>query len=171
VAGFEVPGDKLRKLAAHKMANEPAGHTLQPTALVHEAWLRLVSNTYRTFQNRAHFFNAASEAMRRILIERARRRHCVRHGGDLERVDAVDLELASLQSDARLLAVHEALDQLAAEDAQKAEVVKLRFFVGMSDREAAEALGISERTVERYWAYSKAWLFRQLGSPDWPGEP
>jgi RNA polymerase sigma factor (TIGR02999 family) len=154
--------NELRKLASYKMAREAPGQTLQATALVHEAWLRLVGEAERTFQNRAHFFNAAGEAMRRILIERARRRQCIRHGGGQMRVDAAELELAAPESDERLLAVHEALDQLAAEDPQKAEVVKLRFFVGMSDREVAEALGLSERTVERYWAYSKAWLFRRL---------
>jgi RNA polymerase sigma factor (TIGR02999 family) len=155
--------DELRRLAAHKMAQEAPGQTLQPTALVHEAWLRLVGGSERrTFHNRTHFFNAAGEAMRRILIDRARRRQRVRHGGGQERVDASDVELAAPESDERLLAVHDALDQLAIEDPHKAEVVKLRFFVGMTDREAAEALGMSERTVERYWAYSKAWLFRHL---------
>jgi RNA polymerase sigma factor (TIGR02999 family) len=158
--------DELRKLAAYKMARESPGQTLQPTALVHEAWLRLVGETDRTFHNRTHFFNAAGEAMRRILIERARRRQCLRHGGGHERVDDADLEFASPESDERLLAVHEALDQLASEDPQKAEVVKLRFFVGLSDREVAETLGLSERTVERYWAYSKAWLFRQLDASE-----
>jgi RNA polymerase sigma factor (TIGR02999 family) len=158
--------DELRKLAAYKMARESPGQTLQPTALVHEAWLRLVGETDRTFHNRTHLFNAAGEAMRRILIERARRRQCLRHGGGQERVDDADLELASSENDERLLAVHEALDQLAAEDPQKAEVVKLRFFVGLSDREVAETLGLSERTVERYWAYSKAWLFRQLDASE-----
>jgi len=158
--------EELRKLAAYKMAREAPGQTLQPTALVHEAWLRLVSESDRTFHNRTHFFNAAGEAMRRILIERARRRQCLRHGGGQERVGGTDLELAAPESDERLLAVHEALDQLAAEEPQKAEVVKLRFFVGLSDREVAETLGLSERTVERYWAYSKAWLFRQLDASD-----
>jgi RNA polymerase sigma factor (TIGR02999 family) len=159
---------ELRKLAAYKMAREAPGQTLQPTALVHEAWLRLVGEPDRTFQNRTHFFNAAGEAMRRILIERARRRQCIRHGGDQQRIDANDLELAAPEGDERLLAVHEALDRLAAEDPHKAEVVKLRFFVGMSDREVAQALGLSERTVERYWAYSKAWLFRHLDGVEQP---
>ena len=158
--------DELRKLAAYKMAHEAPGQTLQPTALVHEAWLRLTGETERTFQNRTHFFNAAGEAMRRILIDRARRRQCLRHGGGQERVDADEAELAAPESDETLLAVHEALEELAAQDPLKASVVKLRFFVGMSDRDVAEALGLSERTVERYWAYSKAWLFRQLESRD-----
>jgi len=158
---------ELRKLAAYKMAQEAPGQTLQPTALVHEAWMRLVGGSERTFQNRAHFFNAAGEAMRRILIERARRRQCIRHGGGQERVDVADVDVAAPESDERLLAVHDALDQLTVEDPIKARVVNLRFFVGFDDREVAEALGLSERTVERYWAYSKAWLFRRLGE----GEP
>jgi RNA polymerase sigma factor (TIGR02999 family) len=157
---------ELRKLAAYKMAQEAPGQTLQPTALVHEAWLRLVRKSDRTFQNRAHFFNAAGEAMRRILIERARRRQCIRHGGGQERVDMPDDHVAAPESDDRLLAVHDALEQLAVEDPVKARVVNLRFFVGLSDREVGEALGISERTVERYWAYSKAWLFRRLGEDE-----
>jgi RNA polymerase sigma factor (TIGR02999 family) len=154
--------EELRRLAAHKMASEAPGQTLQPTALVHEAWLRLVGETERTFQNRTHFFNAASQAMRRILIERARRRQCIRHGGGQERMDADDLALAAPEKDELLLAVDESLDQLAVAEPTKAEVVRMRFFMGMSDREVAEVLGLSERTVERYWAYAKAWLFRHL---------
>jgi RNA polymerase sigma factor (TIGR02999 family) len=155
--------NELRSLAAFRMAREAPGHTLQPTALVHEAWLRLVGEADRTFRSRAHFFNAAAEAMRRILIERARRRQTLRHGRHQKRVNADELELAAPESDESLLAVNEALEQLASEDPVKAQVVKLRFFVGLKDREVAEALGLSERTVERYWAYSKAWLFRCLG--------
>jgi RNA polymerase sigma factor (TIGR02999 family) len=153
---------ELRRLAAFKMAQEAPGQTLQPTALVHEAWLRLVSRADRTFQNRTHFFNAAGEAMRRILIERARRRRSLRHGGGQQRVGVEGLEVAALEDDELLLAVNEALDQFAAEDPVKAAVVKLRFFAGLSDRQVGEALGLSERTVERYWAYSKSWLFRKL---------
>jgi RNA polymerase sigma factor (TIGR02999 family) len=161
--------DELRKLAAHMMAREAAGQTLQPTALVHEAWLRLVTEKDRTFRNRAHFFNTAAEAMRRILIDRARRRQCIRHGGGQLRVEMSEMEdlaIASPESDERLLQVHEALDRLAVEDSVKAEVVKLRFFIGMSDAEAAETLGLSERTVKRYWAYSKAWLFQCLADAE-----
>ena len=156
--------EELRKLAAHKMANEAAGHTLQPTALVHEAWLRLVGNQGQRWENRAHFFGAAAEAMRRILIEKARRRQRARHGGGQERVDLDELAIVAPESDERLLQVHEALDQLAAEDKVKADVVKLRFFVGLTDHEVAEALGLSERTVERHWAYAKPWLFRVIRS-------
>jgi len=154
--------EELRRLAAQKMANAAAGHTLQPTALVHEAWLRLGGDQQPRWQNRAHFFAAAGEAMRRILIEKARRRRRRRHGGGQERVDLDEIEIAAPEDDDRLLAVHEALDRLAHEDLVKSDVVKLRFFVGLSDREVAEALGISERTVERCWAYAKVWLLRAI---------
>jgi RNA polymerase sigma factor (TIGR02999 family) len=153
---------QLRKLAAYQMASEPPGHTLQPTALVHEAWLRLRNCDDRTFHDRTHFFHAAAEAMRRILIERARRRQRLRHGGGQQRVYADDLELVAPADDDRLLAVHDALDRLSTEDPLKAEVVKLRFFVGLSDRETAQVLNLSERTIERHWAYAKAWLFRDM---------
>lgn len=158
--------EELRKLAATKMAQEKPGQTLQPTALVHEAWLRLVGSENQRWENRAHFFAAAAEAMRRILIEKARRRQRLCHGGgqERERVDLEEIEITAPESDERLLQVHEALDKLAAEDKVKADVVKLRFFVGLTDREVAEALGLSERTVERHWAYAKPWLFRQIRS-------
>ncbi len=155
---------ELRKLAAFRMANEAPGQTLQPTALVHEAWLRLAGAENQRWENRAHFFAAAAEAMRRILIEKARRRQRLRHGGGQERVDLDEVEIVSPESDEQLLQVHEALDKLAAEDQVKADVVKLRFFVGLTDREVAAALGLSERTVERHWAYAKPWLFRQIRS-------
>lgn len=155
---------ELRKLAAFRMANEAPGQTLQPTALVHEAWLRLAGAENQRWENRAHFFAAAAEAMRRILIEKALRRQRLRHGGGQERVDLDEVEITSPESDERLLQVHEALDKLAAEDKVKADVVKLRFFVGLTDREVAAALGLSERTVERHWAYAKPWLFRQIRS-------
>lgn len=156
--------DELRKLAAAKMAREKPGQTLQPTALVHEAWLRLVGSENQRWENRAHFFAAAAEAMRRILIEKARRRQRLRHGGGQERVDLDEIAIIAPESDERLLQVHEALDRLAAQDKVKADVVKLRFFVGLTDREVADALGLSERTVERHWAYAKPWLFRQIRS-------
>ena len=157
--------DELRRLAAHKMAHELPGQTLQPTALVHEAWLRLAGSESQRWANRGQFFAVAAEAMRRILIERARRRHRLRHGGGKERVDVDEVEIAAPESDERLLQVHEALDRLALEDRQKAEVVKLRFFIGLTDREVVELLGLSERTVERHWAYAKAWLFRAMRNP------
>lgn len=155
--------EELRRLAAHKMANEAAGQTLQPTALVHEAWLRLVgSDTPSQFQNRAHFFAAAAEAMRRILIDRARRKRAVRHGGEQQRVEFEEVVLASPDDDDRLLALNDALDQLAVEHKAEAELVKLRYFVGMTNDEAAEALGISPRTAKYYWTHARAWLYREL---------
>lgn len=153
---------ELRLVAARRMAREAPGQTLQATALVHEAWLRLGPAEDRRWANRAHFFAAAGEAMRRILIEKARRRQRLRHGAGQQRVELDDLEIAAPESDERLLQVHEALDRLAAEDSTKADVVKLRFFAGFTDREVAEALGLSERTIERHWAYAKAWLFRAI---------
>jgi RNA polymerase sigma factor (TIGR02999 family) len=153
---------ELRKLAAVKMARELPGQTLQPTALVHEAWLRVSGPGHTNYENRAHFFAAAAEAMRRILIDNARHKHALRHGGGQARVDVEATEIAAPASDEQLLAVHEALDELAAEDPAKAELVKLRFFVGLSVEEAAEVLGISAPTVKRHWAYAKAWLYRQM---------
>jgi RNA polymerase sigma factor (TIGR02999 family) len=157
---------ELRRMAIDRMSREKPGATLQPTALVHEAWLRLGADAQPVWQSRAHFFGAAAEAMRRILVDKARRRQRVRHGADLERVDLDDVEIAAPESDSRVLQISDALDLLAAEDPVKAEVVKLRFFVGLSDREVAEALGLSERTVERHWAYAKVWLLRAVRSAE-----
>jgi RNA polymerase sigma factor (TIGR02999 family) len=154
--------EELRKLAASKMAHEAPGHTLQPTALVHDAWLRLVNAENQTWQNRAHFFGAAAEAMRRILIERARRKHALRHGGGQQRVDIEAVDLAATGEDDQVLAVSEALDKLAEHDKTKAELVKLRYFIGMTIEEAAQVLGISEPTAKRYWTYARAWLFREI---------
>src|SRR6266498_2844627 len=153
---------ELRRIAAFKMANELPGQTLQPTALVHEAWLRLVTAEDQTWQNRAHFFGAAAEGMRRILIDRARRRRAQKHGGGQQRVDIEGLEISVDTEDDQLLAVNEALDKLAAQHKQAAELVKLRYFVGMKIEEAAQALGISEPTANRDWAYAKAWLFNEI---------
>jgi RNA polymerase sigma factor (TIGR02999 family) len=154
--------EELRKLAAHRMAGEVAGHTLQPTALVHEAWLRLVRTPDQAWQNRAHFFRTAAECMRRILIDNARRKLQLRHGGGSERVPLDEVDLAGEHDPRQLLHVHEALDRLAAEDPTKAEIVKLRFFVGLENREIAELLDISERTVERAWRFAKAWLLAEF---------
>jgi RNA polymerase sigma factor (TIGR02999 family) len=155
--------DELRRIAAGKMAREPAGQTLQPTALVHEAWLRLGGDEQPTWQNRAHFFGAAAEAMRRILIDNARRRHALRHGGGQERLNVDDLELAAAtDNDDQLLAVHDALDKLAAQDPPKAELVKLRYFAGMTIEEAALALGISEPTAKRWWTFARTWLYQEI---------
>lgn len=155
--------DELRRLAAHKMANEAAGQTLQPTALVHEAWLRLTDSTRQEWRGREHFFSAAAEAMRRILVENARRKLRLRHGGALQRVEfeAVDLPIA--QDDEKCLRVNDALAQLTEADPRKAEVVKLRVFVGMQVQEIAAVLNTSEKTVQRDWTFAKAWLSRELG--------
>ena len=140
---------ELRKLAAAKMANESAGHTLQPTALVHEAWLRLVGDAEQSWDHRGHFFAAAAEAMRRILIESARRKRRVKHGGALQRVHLTHLEVALTENDEVLLAVDEALNTLRQHDPVSADLIKLRFFAGLSNVEAARALGLGERTAKR----------------------
>jgi len=154
---------ELRSLAARKMAREDAGHTLQATALVHEAWLRLSQESHSTWKNREQFYAMAAEVMRRILVDRARRRRSCRHGGHLERVDFEAVEVSSAPDDELLLQVHEALERLELEDAAKAEVVKLRFFVGLDNSEVAALLEVSEKTVRRHWAFAKAWLFREMG--------
>lgn len=154
--------EELRRLAAHKMSNEALGHTLQPTALVHEAWLRLVGNQNQKWDGRAHFFAAAAEAMRRILVERARRKNAARHGGGQQRVDIQEMDLASPTGDDQLLAVSDALDRLATGHKVEAELVKLRYFVGMTNEEAAEVLGISLRTAKYYWTHARAWLYREI---------
>jgi RNA polymerase sigma factor (TIGR02999 family) len=146
------------------MAQEAAGHTLQPTALVHEAWLRLVGGRNPSFNDRTHFFRAAGEAMRRILIDRARRKRSQKHGGHYERVDIDDLQLAAPDEDEKLLAVNEALDKFAMEYPAQAELVKLRFFAGMTNEEAAPILGISVSTAKKHWAFSRAWLLNEIKS-------
>jgi len=154
---------ELRRLAASKMASETPGQTLQPTALVHEAWLRLVGNDGQAqFQNRAHFFGAAAEAMRRILIDRARRKHALRHGGGQQRLDMDEIEIPAPADDEELLAVNDALDRFATVDAPKAELVKLRYFAGLTIEEAAQVLNISEPTAKRWWTYARAWLFSEI---------
>jgi RNA polymerase sigma factor (TIGR02999 family) len=154
--------DELRRLAAARMAQEAAGQTLQPTALVHEAWLRLVGDGDRTWQNRAHFFGAAAEAMRRILIENARRKSRLKRGGNRQRLNIDDLELAATTPDDKVLLIDEALEKLHVEDPEKARVVVLKFFGGLTNQEVAEGMGVNERTVERHWAYAKAWLFQTI---------
>ena len=154
--------DELRKLAAHKMANEAPGHTLQPTALVHEAWLRLVGSGDPQWNGRGHFFAAAAEAMRRILIEVARRKQRQRHGGGQAREELDESRLVLERPSDEMLAVNEALERLTHEDALAADVAKLRYFVGMTLPEAAEALGISPRTADRIWAYARTWLRVQI---------
>lgn len=157
--------DELRKLAGYRMANEASGHTLQATALVHEAWLRLVGSNERGWKNRAHFFAAAAEAMRRILVEHARRKKSLKRGGGAEREELDESAVALAAPPDELLAVHEALDALAGQDPQAAELVKLRYFVGMTMEEAAAAMGLSTRTAERLWTYARVWLHRQIRNP------
>jgi RNA polymerase sigma factor (TIGR02999 family) len=154
--------DELRKLAAAKMAHERPDQTLQPTALVHEAWLRLVGNEQQKWNGRAHFFGAAAEAMRRILIENARRKAAARHGGGQARLDISQIDIATTAPDDELLAVSDALEKLAMDEPQMAELVKLRYFVGLTAEDAAEVLGISVRTAERWWSYSRVWLYQEF---------
>jgi RNA polymerase sigma factor (TIGR02999 family) len=152
--------DELRKLAAARMAAEAPGHTLNATALVHEAYVRLVGDHH--FADRSHFFRVAAEAMRRILIDHARQKRRIRHGGDRERVPLSDVEVVAEAPAEELLALDEALDRFAARDPVKAELVKLRYFAGLSEEEAAAALGISRATASRYWTYARAWLIDAL---------
>jgi RNA polymerase sigma factor (TIGR02999 family) len=158
--------EELRRLARQRMAREAAGQTLQPTALVHEAWLRLAGNEGARFENRAHFFGAAAEAMRRILIERARRRLAAKRGGGNVPLDVDEIEIPSpAADDDQLLAVNEALEKFTTLDPRKAELVKLRYFVGMNFEEAAAALGIAVPTAKQWWAYARAWLTVEMQSP------
>ena len=159
---LELLYEELRRLAASKMAREEPGQTLQPTALVHEAWLRLLGSQNPKFENRAHFFSAAAEAMRRILIDRARRKLRIRHGGSLERVDLEGQDLAAPADDEQLVAVHEALDNLAKDHPVQAEVVKLRYFVGMTNEETAEVMGVCVATVKNYWTFARTWIFNEI---------
>lgn len=152
----------LRRQAAAQMARESVGQTLQPTALLHEAWLRVVGAGERKWQNRAHFFGAAAEAMRRILIENARRKSRLKRGGDQVRVDANPTELAATTPDEKVLLINDALERLQVQDPEKAQVVVLKFFGGRTNREVADCLSVTERTVERHWAYAKAWLFANI---------
>ena len=158
--------DELRRLAAAQMRQERDEHSLQATALVHEAFLRLVGNTQATWQNRRHFFGAAALAMQRILVDQARQRQQVKRGGDLHRVDLPDVAMASQQqlSDADLLALHDAMAQLERDDPAKAELVRLRYFAGLTEEEAALALNISRATASRWWTFAKAWLFQRICS-------
>jgi RNA polymerase sigma factor (TIGR02999 family) len=161
--------EELRRLAAQKLVQERPGHTLQATALVHEAYLRLVGTPdgpsaagELRWDSRGHFFAAAAEAMRRILVENARRKRRLKRGGEQERVEMTGAEPAAPSPSEDLVAIDEALDRLAAEDPQKAELVKLRFFAGLSVEEAAACLDISRATADRWWAYARAWLFERL---------
>jgi len=153
---------ELRRLAALKLAREDPGQTLQPTALVHEVWLNLVGDRNPSFKDRAHFFRASAEAMRHILIDRARRKKTVRHGGGYRRIDFEDFDMASPSADDQVLAINEALDRLATEHTVQAEVVKLRYFGGLTNLEVSYVLGVSLSTVKNYWAFSRAWLLGEI---------
>lgn len=159
---LELVYAELRQMAASKMAREAPGQTLQPTALVHEAWLRLVASKNPKFENRAHFFAAAGEAMRRILIDIARRKLTRRHGGGSEWTDLEGKELAGPETDGQLLAVHEVLNLFAKQHPLQAEVVKLRYFVGMTNEETAKALDISVATVKNYWTFARTWISLEI---------
>ena len=154
--------EQLRKLAAQLMLRQPPGQTLQPTALVHEAWLKVGDGNPNAWNGRKHFFCAAAEAMRQILIDRARKKLTQRHGGGSGRVDLEPAEIAAPAPDEKLLELDDALKRLTAVRPAQAEVVKLKFFAGLKEREIAELLGITERTVERYWSYAQVWLFEEM---------
>jgi RNA polymerase sigma factor (TIGR02999 family) len=155
--------EELRRLAAAKMAQQPPGQTLQPTALVHEAWLRLVEDQHQPVWNsRGHFFAAAAEAMRRILVDRARRKSAGKHGGRLRRVDLDQLDIAEEANSDLLIVLDEALTSLAERDPIAAQLIKLRFFVGLPNAQAAELLGVPERSAKRAWAYARAWLYQEI---------
>lgn len=154
--------DELRHLAAYKLAQEKPGQTLQATALVHEAWLRLFQEPGRTWNDSLHFFRAVAQAMRRILIDNARRKQSCKHGGHMQRVNLEDIALASPMRPDELLALDEALTRLAAEDPAAAQLVELRFFTGLGHQEAAQIMGISRREADGLWAYARAWLFEAL---------
>lgn len=154
--------EELRKLAAFKLAQQPPNQTLQPTALVHEAYLRLLGDGHRSWQDRRHFFAAAADAMRHLLVDRARRKGALRHGGGWHRVDLDHVVVAARTTDENLLLMNEALEKLAAHDPATAELVTLRFFAGLTFPQAAQVLGLSERTAKRTWAYARAWLFKEI---------
>lgn len=154
--------EDLRNLAAARMLQESAGHTLQPTALVHEAWLRLTAGQEQSWQNRAHFFGAAAEAMRRILVDHARRKAGLKHGGGQQRLNIEDFDLAEAPPDEKILQIDEALEELGRTNPERARVVVMKFFAGMTNKEVAETLRISRSTVDRHWECARTWLFRRI---------
>ncbi len=157
--------EELRRLASHRMAHEAQGHTLQATALVHEAWLRLAGSDRQNWQNRGHFFAAAAEAMRRILVDHARRKQSLKRGGGAGHQELHESMIVLAAPPDELLAVHEALDEFSRQDPQAAELVKLRYFIGMTMDEAASVMGLSKRTAESLWTYARSWLKREIRSP------
>jgi RNA polymerase sigma factor (TIGR02999 family) len=167
---LELVYDELRQLAAAKLAHERPGQTLQPTALVHEAYLRLVGSEPMQWENRGHFFAAAAEAMRRILVEAARRKGRLKHGGDRQRCALEEADVISVPPDLDLVALDEALGRLAQEDPRKAELVKLRYFTGLSVEQAATVLGISRATADRHWHFARAWLYAEIRKGDGAAE-
>jgi len=157
--------EELRRLAAARMANESSGHTLQPTALVHEAWLRLVAGgAKQNWKDRAYFFSAAAEAMRRILIDHARRRSRIKHGGDHQRLNIDNFDLSAAPADEKVLLINEAMEELERVHPERARVVLLKFFGGMTNKETADTIGISERSVNRHWICARTWLFKEIES-------
>ncbi len=154
--------DELRRLAAAKMANQPPGQTLQPTALVHEAYLKLAGNKAGSWGDQRHFFSAAAKAMQQILVDTARRKARIKHAGGKQLVPVDDLDIADAAEDEKILLVNEALEKLALEDPTRAEVVRLRYFVGLTHAQTAEVLGLAEKTVRRHWEFSRVWLFEAI---------
>ena len=154
--------EELRRLAAVRMSQESANHTIQPTALVHEAWLQLVGSGNQNWKNRAYFFAAAAEAMRRILVWRARKRSRLKHGGGQQRLNIDELELAGAPADDRVLLINEALEDLERSNPERARVVVMKFFAGMTNKEVADSLGVSERSVDRHWMFARSWLFHKI---------
>jgi RNA polymerase sigma factor (TIGR02999 family) len=161
--------DELRRLAAYQLSREAPGQTLQATSLVHEAWLRLAGAEEQKWEGQKHFFAAAAQAMRRILIENARRKQRQKRGGGWERIDVEQIQLAEPLPSDKLLALDEALTELAQRDPPAAELVQLRFFAGLTQQQAADLLGISRRTADRTWAYARAWLFQQIAGDEKSG--
>jgi RNA polymerase sigma factor (TIGR02999 family) len=159
--------DELRRLAANRIAKERPGQTLQATALVHEAYLRLLGDEKARWDNRGHFFAAAAEAMRRILVEAARRKGRIKHGGGRQRQELYEADYIEVPTDIDLVALDEALEKFAREDSVKAQLVKLRYFTGLTVEQAGEILGISRATADRYWQYARAWLYHEISK----GEP
>ena len=159
---FPLVYEELRKIAAARMARESPGHTLQPTALVHEAWLRLIKAEDQTWQNRAHFFGAAAEAMRRILVDHARRKAGLKRGGGQQRLNIEDLDLAEATPDEKILLINDALEELERVNPERARVVVLKFFAGMTNVEVAETLQVSKSTVDRHWECARTWLVQKI---------